>query len=887
MRRFISILVAVLMVLTLLPLDRVILAADTGESTEVGNNGENVTPQGDTGTPNPSEGEDAKAKENAKKALDGKIKEAEATLKDVIVSDKAESEVEKGKKFVAVESDKTALTEAIKTAKAALEKTDATADSYKQATDALNTALTTFNGKVKTGTKEDANKKALEEAKKALTDEIAKANKALEGIEVSDKKAEEVEKDKKFVTTADKETLTKAITAAETASKKENATADELNQAKTALTTAIDTFNKAVKTGTKENKKPEKTPEEEKKEAKAALDESIKKAEELQKKEEYKKLSAEEKKPLEDALTAAKAITDKSSKEDIDKVNKALTDAIGKVNEKLAPKDDKKDARDALKKSIDEAKKAKESDKYKNATSSKKLALDNALTLAESTYKDEKLSADTVKEVKKSLDAAVEALDGKATPKPDYTTRVPKAVKDTIEKAKAFKNCLGYSAASYSSRYTFESALADLEVIANRFENGYYGRYYNGYYDRYYNGYYYVDGVPYTYYEFYNKFGYYPDRYYRYGYNGYRYRYYGTDIRDAVEKVVDNIRSIALEVGPYYSCTYAYRNLAYPSYSAYEGYYDYDYPWYDGYYYDRTSVSELKKLIGVAEELAYSRKDEAWKTYKNDLVDAAAYGRKAVQGRASVRDAINELEKAIKKAKNEGMKIYIRRAYMKGVDANHFAPNQGLTRAEMAQILANVLIQSGNKVAYSPKSFKDVPSNVWYKKAVDLVSTYNIMIGNPDGTFKPQDKVSIEELIVMAARVGGHTPRNGNVFGIVNHKWSVPYIQTAYANNWIGIDRFNPSDAISRGKATQVLNRAMNYGVDKEFINKHAARMNKFADVNSSNPYYYDILAATNTISYQQAPKSNMRYWRAFEDNGKWTDSKYSKGTFVEPYTGW
>ena len=546
-------------------------------------------------------------------------------------------------------------------------------------------------------------------------------------------------------------------------------------------------------------------------------------------------------------------------------------------------------------------------------------------------------------------------------PSDSYSTRVPRAIRTTIAKAKAMTDHTYYNLATPSSRATLESALATLKSIANDFENGYYSKYWNGkfwngyygdgWYDYYENGYYYRNGVPYEYNEFRRKFGYYPDYYgrrywngkYRRGYyrdgwydyyeNGYYYRdgeaytytqfkrvfgydpdyaygrrywdeydedwdpyygyqgrygYYNSTIRNAVERTVDAINDVAKELGE--------NNMmaSYPSLSDYDGYYDY-YPWYydpyyyDGYYYDQSSskVRELKKLIGEAEELAASRTDAQWAPYRSELTDAANYGRKAAKGRASVKGAIEELEKAIKKAKTDGMKLYIRRGFMSGVNGTEFNPNGTLTRAEMAQIIENLLEQSGETVAFAPKKFNDVESGRWFKKAVNLISSHNIMKGNPDGNFYPQKPVSIEELIVIAARLGGHTPQTGNVFGISKHYWSVPYIQTAYVKGWIGMDKFDPSAAITRGQAVQILNRSLNYGVDKEFINKYGAQMNQFSDVSMSNPYYYDIIAATNTISYSQVPNSRTRIWRAFQTSGGWSTSKYSNGTYVKPYTGW
>ena len=468
-----------------------------------------------------------------------------------------------------------------------------------------------------------------------------------------------------------------------------------------------------------------------------------------------------------------------------------------------------------------------------------------------------------------------------------------------------YRNGVPYTYSGFRAHFGYYPKYDMSDYYGRGYWNGKHwrGYYRDGWYDYYENGYYYRDGVPYTYNEFRREFGYYPDYAYGrghwydyydedwdpyYGYQGRYGYYYDSSIRDAVERTVDAINAVAI------SADAPYMKVSYPSSSDYDGYYDY-YPWYydpyyyDGYYYDQNSskIRELKKLIGEAEELAASRSDAQWAPYRSELTDAANYGRKAAKGRASVKGAIEELEKAIKKAKTDGMKLYIRRGYMMGVNGTEFNPSGTLTRAEMAQIIENLLEQSGDTVAFAPKNFNDVESGRWYKKAVNLVSSHNIMKGNPDGNFYPQKPVSIEELIVIAARLGGHTPQNGNVFGIEKHYWSVHYIQTAYVKGWIGMDKFNPSAPITRGQAVQILNRSLNFGVDKEFINKYGAQMNKFSDVTMSSPYYYDIVAATNTISYSQVPKSKTRIWRAYQTSNGWSSSKYSNGTYVKPYTGW
>lgn len=882
MKRFISILVAVMMVLTLLPLGRVFAEKEVTEQEEQEvmeapeEEGGDETPGDKTPgekTPGEETPEDKtpgeKTKDEAKE--EPKLEEAKTNAKKIIEDLTNLSQEDKNGFFSKIDS-------ATKTTDIDNIVAEATQKDTKIAEE-----------KDKEEAKEEA-KKQLETAKDSLTKKFEKAKGYKETVKYT-----KATNENKAAFDKALEDAKKALNEAEEALKKEDVTVNELTTAEKKLTEAekeLTTAQDALD-GEEEDPTPGKTPE-----------------------------------------------------------------------ENIA------DAKKALKAKIYDAEKAKETVKYTKASDEKKAAFDKALEDAEKALKKEDVTADELTAAETALEKAQDALDGETTPvvpSDDYSTRVPRAIRNTIVNAKAMIAHPRYSSASDSSRANLENRLANLKSIANDFENGYYnkywnGKYWNGYYgdgwydyydngyyyrngvpytysrfkarfgyspkydmsdyygrgywngkyrrgyyrdgwyDYYENGYYYRDGVPYEYDEFIREFGYYPSYAYgrgywydydedwdpHYGYQGRYGYYYGSSIRDAVERTVEAINAVANESGAYDM------RASYPSSSDYDGYYDY-YPWYydpyyyDGYYYDQNSskIRELKKLIGEAEELAASRSDAQWAPYRSELTDAANYGRKAAKGRASVKGAIEELEKAIKKAKTDGMKLYIRRGYMMGVNGTEFNPSGTLTRAEMAQIIENLLEQSGDTVAFAPKNFNDVESGRWYKKAVNLVSSHNIMKGNPDGNFYPQKPVSIEELIVIAARLGGHTPQNGNVFGIEKHYWSVHYIQTAYVKGWIGMDKFNPSAPITRGQAVQILNRSLNFGVDKEFINKYGAQMNKFSDVTMSSPYYYDIVAATNTISYSQVPKSKTRIWRAFQTSNGWSSSKYSNGTYVKPYTGW
>lgn len=477
-----------------------------------------------------------------------------------------------------------------------------------------------------------------------------------------------------------------------------------------------------------------------------------------------------------------------------------------------------------------------------------------------------------------------------------YAADAPRALTDTLRIAKNIRRCGDYGSVSPALRQNFESNLDIVSNIVDDFKDGKfsysyngryydkYGKYYNGYYrnyDSYRNGYYYVNGIPYSYYEFYKKFGYYPDQYdngmgYNYTADWYIDKYNGLSMRYYVEALVDASNAVLGDMPTSSLCTRDIGRLSYPSV--------YDYNGFDTIgSYDNKTVKEANDLIAEARKLKDKRSDSYWKKYSDALQKAIDETNKAIKGNGGLKNAVANLKKAIDDAKKNDGKLYTRRAYMKGLTSTTFSPSGTLTRAEMAQIIANLLEQSGKNYSYGTANFSDVSQSAWYYNAVRAASNYGIMVGRPGGKFDPQGLVSKEELIVIAARLGGHEAMAGNTFQIKEHYWSVPYIERALNSGWISMDQnFNPSEKISRGETAKIINKSIGYGADREYIDKNTNTMTTFDDVGRMNPYYYEILVATNTISYQRT--ENLRIWRAHvTQNGTWSDSNFGNGDLISP----
>ncbi|MBD3361115.1 hypothetical protein GF366_04940 [Candidatus Peregrinibacteria bacterium] len=82
---------------------------------------------------------------------------------------------------------------------------------------------------------------------------------------------------------------------------------------------------------------------------------------------------------------------------------------------------------------------------------------------------------------------------------------------------------------------------------------------------------------------------------------------------------------------------------------------------------------------------------------------------------------------------------------------NTFRPENPITRAEVAQIIANAIdkynIQIENKIeGITPENiFRDIRGNEWYKEAVKRVYEYNIMKGTTADTFEPEKPINRAE----------------------------------------------------------------------------------------------------------------------------------------------
>ena len=94
--------------------------------------------------------------------------------------------------------------------------------------------------------------------------------------------------------------------------------------------------------------------------------------------------------------------------------------------------------------------------------------------------------------------------------------------------------------------------------------------------------------------------------------------------------------------------------------------------------------------------------------------------------------------------------------YMDGVSEGIFAPEQPMTRAEFARVVANMAgVEPVTTVEY-PTRFTDVPANAWFAQAVEWASRYGIVNGTSETTFDPYGTITREQIATMLYRYAGN-----------------------------------------------------------------------------------------------------------------------------------
>ncbi|RVU55583.1 S-layer homology domain-containing protein [Anaerosphaera multitolerans] len=202
-------------------------------------------------------------------------------------------------------------------------------------------------------------------------------------------------------------------------------------------------------------------------------------------------------------------------------------------------------------------------------------------------------------------------------------------------------------------------------------------------------------------------------------------------------------------------------------------------------------------------------------------------------------------------------------AYIKGYPNGNFKPHGDMTRAEAATMFARLLNNSDNFGTTKTTKFTDA-SNQWYSEAINYVVNKGLISGYPDGTFKPNNKITRAEFAQM---ISGYITVGGSAtnFNDVKDHWAKEAIEKLYGNQSIKgypDGTFKPNDLITRAEAVTILNSVFGRVSDTQSFENVKSSLKSFNDVKSSDWFYANVMDASNAHeSYRKSTTDDTEIW--------------------------
>ena len=213
-------------------------------------------------------------------------------------------------------------------------------------------------------------------------------------------------------------------------------------------------------------------------------------------------------------------------------------------------------------------------------------------------------------------------------------------------------------------------------------------------------------------------------------------------------------------------------------------------------------------------------------------------------------------------------------AYIVGYPDKTVRPQNGITRAEVATIFFRLLTDE-TRDANSTKSnsYSDAAAGAWYNHAVSTLSAMGIVKGDSHGKFNPDAPITRAEFAAIAARFDDKANTTTADFSDIASHWAKNEISAASNNGWITgypDGTFRPDNKITRAEAMTLVNRVLKRLPEtEEDLHDDMIKWSDNSDV--SQWFYLDVQEATNS-HYYQTKENQFEKWTKLRETRDWTE---------------
>lgn len=192
--------------------------------------------------------------------------------------------------------------------------------------------------------------------------------------------------------------------------------------------------------------------------------------------------------------------------------------------------------------------------------------------------------------------------------------------------------------------------------------------------------------------------------------------------------------------------------------------------------------------------------------------------------------------------------------YIYGYPDGSVQPDGHITREEIAAILYRVKNHEYEEpFTVTGKVFPDVEESRWSVKEIEYLANDGIILGYPDGEFKPAQNLTRAEFASLIAKFTKTTEfTSENIFTDLDEShWSYENILALYDRNLLqGYEdsTIRPENYITRAEVMTVINKLLGRNPSEKYVK--SLQYNPFNDLIDTKWYYVIVLEATITHNY-------------------------------------
>ena len=193
-------------------------------------------------------------------------------------------------------------------------------------------------------------------------------------------------------------------------------------------------------------------------------------------------------------------------------------------------------------------------------------------------------------------------------------------------------------------------------------------------------------------------------------------------------------------------------------------------------------------------------------------------------------------------------------AYVIGYPDGKVHPEGNISRAETATIFFRLLksdIRDGNLTA--DNDFSDVSDGQWHNKAISTMAKLGIVKGRRADRFDPDASITRAEFAAICARFNTKPVENSGSFSDISGHWAENEIERAAAFGWISgypDGTFRPDARITRAEAMTMINRVLCRMPQSE--SDLLDSMVTWPDNKPSDWHYLSVQEATNSHDFNR-----------------------------------